>query len=236
MTQQRRRKSFLSALALSAVMLLTGHAQARHLRAHQARASHHSYFSHHGRFHSSVHVLQCVAFAKEASEVVLHGNARDWWHNAAGIYARGIAPEEGSVLNFRGIRRMPLGHVAVVRQVADNRTIYIDQSHWASNGIARNVKVVDVSPNNDWSEVRVALNDRSGRLGSIYPTYGFIYSRADDGRQPSQVMVARADRTTIHRRLISRSASPLSNPMSSTEVAEAPDDAFTSDAPNRSIR
>ncbi|WP_278368499.1 CHAP domain-containing protein [Acetobacter orientalis] len=129
------------------------------------------------RGHGGGHVIQCVAYAKSASDVVLHGNARDWWHNAAGVYERGSAPEEGSVLNFRGVRRMPLGHVAVVRNVINSRTIIIDQSHWAQNGISHNTPVIDVSPNNDWSAVRVALNNKSGTYGSIYPTYGFIYGR-----------------------------------------------------------
>ncbi|WP_243444061.1 CHAP domain-containing protein [Asaia prunellae] len=130
---------------------------------------------------SGGHVIQCVAYAKAASDVVLSGNARDWWENSRGVYARGSAPEPGSVLNFRAIRRMPYGHVAVVRAIEDNRTIVIDQSHWAQNGVAKNVRVIDVSPNNDWSAVRVALNSKTETYGSIYPTYGFIYGRPDDG-------------------------------------------------------
>ncbi|EHH67825.1 CHAP domain-containing protein [Gluconobacter morbifer] len=232
MTQKSCRKSFFSTLALAAVMLFSGHAEARHVRGH---ATHRASFRHHSVHRGGYgHVLQCVAFAKEASEVSLRGNARDWWYNAAGVYARGNAPEAGSILNFRGIRRMPLGHVAVVRAVEDNRTIYIDQSHWNSNGVARNVRVVDVSPNNDWSAVRVSLNDSSGRLGSIYPTYGFIYSRPDGQNAAPQVVLARA--TTFRHRGTIQGSSPLNHPMSTTEVAEAPDDAFTSDAPNRSIR
>ncbi|MCI1438342.1 MAG: CHAP domain-containing protein [Acetobacter indonesiensis] len=141
--------------------------------------------------YSGGHVIQCVAYAKTASDVMLHGNARDWWHNASGVYDRGSAPEPGSVLNFRSTRRMPLGHVAVVRNIVDNRTITIDQSHWAQNGISRNVQVIDVSPNNDWSAVRVALNNRSGGFGSIYPTYGFIYGRhAGSSSHANEVMTA----------------------------------------------
>lgn len=130
------------------------------------------------RSYGGGHVIQCVAYAKTASDVMLHGNARDWWHNAAGVYDRGNAPEAGSVLNFRSIRRMPLGHVAVVRSVVNSRTIIIDQSHWAQAGISHNVPVIDVSPNNDWSAVRVALNSNRNNYGSIYPTYGFIYPHA----------------------------------------------------------
>ncbi|WP_373320647.1 CHAP domain-containing protein [Acetobacter estunensis] len=154
-------------------------------------ASSRSAHRHWGRIHSSGHVIQCVAFAQAESAVDLHGNARDWWHNAAGRYARGAAPEVGSVLNFRPIRRMPLGHVAVVTGRVNDRVILIDQSHWAQNGISRNVRVVDVSPENDWSAVRVELNGRNGTFGSIYPTFGFIYPRSEGA---SPVMTASAER------------------------------------------
>lgn len=40
--------------------------------------------------------------------------------------------------------------------------------------------MVDVSENNNWSEVQVGLG-RSGEFGSVYPTYGFIYDRPDRG-------------------------------------------------------
>ena len=123
-------------------------------------------------------IIQCVAFAKQDAGINISGNARDWWGNAAGIYDRGSTPKTGSVLSFREIGRMPLGHVAVVSGVQDSRTILIDQSHWNSRGITRGVIVEDVSDNNDWSAVRVQLK-QGGVFGSIYPTHGFIYPRAD---------------------------------------------------------
>jgi len=126
-------------------------------------------------------VLQCVAFAKQDAGIVISGNARDWWYNAEGTYQRGHAPEAGSVLSFSATGRMPLGHVAVVSNVVDSRTITIDQSHWASRGITRDIEVKDVSENNDWTAVRVQLSHGSD-YGSIYPTHGFIYPRADTGR------------------------------------------------------
>ncbi|MDX2290724.1 MULTISPECIES: hypothetical protein, partial [Streptomyces] len=60
-------------------------------------------------------------------------------------------------------------------------TIVIDQAHWNSRGITRDIQVKDVSENNDWTAVRVELS-RSGSFGSIYPTHGFIYPRPDSGR------------------------------------------------------
>ena len=126
--------------------------------------------------------LQCVAFARSDSGIELSGNADAWWDNAAGVYQRGARPESGSVLNFRSNGAMRLGHVAVVSQVVSAREIEIDHANWnMRGGISRAISVVDVSPYNDWSAVRVALG-RSGDYGSIYPTFGFIYNRPDTGR------------------------------------------------------
>ena len=155
-----------------------------------SRHHHHSIFhagyfvrySHRARFHYARHpTLQCVAFVREETGVQLDGNARNWWGEADGLYARGNAPEQGSVLSFRGSRRMRLGHVAVVSKVVGSREIEIDQAHWASRGISRGVSVIDVSPDNDWTAVRVALRE-DGKYGSTYATNGFIYDRAPGAR------------------------------------------------------
>jgi len=129
--------------------------------------------------------LQCVPFARNASGIALSGNAWQWWDNAAGIYARGPAPEDGAILSFRSNGSMRMGHVAVVSRVVNARQIEIDHANWAGPGgrkgsVTRGAMVVDVSENNDWTAVRVALG-RSGDFGSIYPTNGFIYDRADQG-------------------------------------------------------
>ena len=157
--------------------------------------------SHYGRYRASYRggyaggALQCVPFARENTGIELTGNAVNWWDNAAGIYERGARPEVGSVLNFRGTGRMRLGHVAVVSNVLDSRSVQIDHANWSGRGVVtRNVTVVDVSPDNDWSAVRVALGN--GDFGSVYPTYGFIYDRPDKG-----VMLANAG--------VSRNAAPL---------------------------
>ncbi len=124
--------------------------------------------------------ISCVPYARENSGIELSGNAVTWWDHAAGVYARGNQPEVGSVLNFRATGRMPLGHVAVVTDVRGPRTVEIDHANWASRGsVSHGVLVEDVSPANDWTEVRVALGN--GEFGSVYPTYGFIYDRPDQG-------------------------------------------------------
>lgn len=129
--------------------------------------------------------VSCVPDAIRRSGITLQGNAWQWWYNAAGRYARGQAPAPGAVLDFRSIRSMPLGHVAVVSRVINAREILVDQANWMPAGVIRlGVPVVDVSPENDWTEVRVSIG--GGHFGSEYPTYGFIY-RAPPGAAPTVV-------------------------------------------------
>jgi len=128
--------------------------------------------------------ISCVPFARSMTGLAVTGNAHTWWTNAAGTYERGQRPERGSVLNFRAVQRMKLGHVAVVTTIVDPRTIEIDHANWAGPGgrkgqVARGVPVIDVSARNDWSAVQVGLP--GGGFGSVYPTYGFIYDRPDRG-------------------------------------------------------
>lgn len=157
-----------------------------------ANSVHRKHHYHHPYQRSFIRgVIQCVAYANAQSNVVIHANARDWWSRARGVYARGREPEPGSVLNFRSIKRMPLGHVAVVRDILDNRTITVDHSHWGQPGPRYNVPVIDVSPQNDWSSVRVALTHSPGQYGSVYPTYGFIYPRPSYKSHTSHRWVSR---------------------------------------------
>jgi surface antigen len=153
--------------------------------------------------------LQCVPYAREVSHIELSGNAFLWWAEAAGRYARGATPQEGAVLNFRAIGRMPLGHVAVVTSVIDSRTILVTQANWVPGTITNDVTMEDVSANNDWSAVQVELGD-SSKWGAAYPTYGFIYN------QPETVIAGAAP---------------------ATEVAEAPAArSIAQSAPNRSLQ
>ncbi len=212
----------------------TAHAHAAYARAEYARAAYPAV-----RY---AHVIQCVAFAKADAGIEISGNARDWWSNAAGIYERGSRPENGSVLSFRANGRMPLGHVAVVSGVSDSRTIVIDQSHWNSNGIARDIEVKDVSEDNDWSAVRVQLG-HGGAFGSIYPTHGFIYPRPDRGVMQANITHApmpMLDPAPADLRRSRRAVAAL-------EVAEAPERAsgrpldlriggLSFDAPSRGLQ
>lgn len=126
---------------------------------------------------------QCAPFAREFSGIQLFGRAADWWGQAAGRYDRGNTPKVGAVLSFQATRGMRAGHVGTVTDIVNDRTIRITHANWSPiNGtrgqIERNVEVVDVSPNNDWTQVRVWYAP-IGKIGtSAYPTNGFIYSEA----------------------------------------------------------
>ena len=138
--------------------------------------------------------ISCVPYAREVTGMEIKGNAKDWWGNAAGIYARGRMPEPGSVLSFRGTARMRLGHVAVVTKVVDARKVIVNHANWRGPGavdgnIFIGIPVIDVSPHNDWSEVRVGLGHTGEYGGTVYPTNGFIYSRPDTGTMSASAAV-----------------------------------------------
>lgn len=119
--------------------------------------------------------LQCVPFAREASGVEIYGDAKHWWRKAAGKYARTKRPQIGAVLVMKGYRTTRRGHVAVVKELLDDRTIVIDHANWGNDGrIYLSAPVRDESPRNDWSMVRV-WHTPTGKWGSrIYRTRGFI--------------------------------------------------------------
>lgn len=128
--------------------------------------------------------LQCVPYARKISGVEIYGDAWTWWKSAEGRFARGRSPEVGAVLVMKKTRRLRLGHVAVVKQIVNSRTIIVDQANWLNRGrIHLNTAVLDVSPKNDWSAVRVWYTP-GGRYGArTYPAHGFIYAGSPQVRQ-----------------------------------------------------
>ncbi|WP_284325797.1 CHAP domain-containing protein [Cypionkella aquatica] len=116
----------------------------------------------------------CVPFARDASGVEIKGNAGTWWDQAKGKFQRGHAPVEGAVMAFSSTRKLPKGHVAVVSEVVSDREILIDHANWKPSQISLGMTVVDVSPKNDWSVVKVA--SVGDTLGRAYPIDGFIWN------------------------------------------------------------
>lgn len=119
--------------------------------------------------------LQCVPYAREQSHIQIYGDAYTWWDQAEGRFARSTVPSQGSVMvlhNYAGPNR---AHVAVVREMVNAREIRVDHANWLDDGaIYVNDPVKDVSPDNDWSQVRV-FNIRAGAWGGrTYDVKGFI--------------------------------------------------------------
>jgi surface antigen len=126
------------------------------------------------------YVGECVPFAREISGIQIYGDAWTWWDKADGKYERGHRPEVGSVAVFARSSHLPLGHVAVVSRIVDRRVVMLTHANWSrQNGerghTEQDVTLTDVSPENNWSEVRVWYRDMDGLGSTTYPIYGFIY-------------------------------------------------------------
>jgi surface antigen len=134
------------------------------------------------------YVGQCVPFARAASGIQIYGDAWTWWSQADGRYDRGHKPRPGAVIVFERSDRLRLGHVAVVSRVVEKRVVMLTHANWSrQNGerghAEQDVTLFDVSPNNDWSEVKVWYRDSNGLGGTVYPVNGFIYGEAPPARE-----------------------------------------------------
>lgn len=127
--------------------------------------------------------LQCVPYARQVSGIRIFGDAHTWWNQAEGHYARGRLPRVGAVMAFSPHGNMRLGHVAAVSRIIDSRTVLLRHSNWSEidgrrGQIEDNVRAIDVSPANDWSEVRVWYAPIAGLGTTHWPVRGFIYNKA----------------------------------------------------------
>lgn len=128
----------------------------------------------------SLPYLQCVPYARAVSGIRIYGDALTWWEQAEGRYARGNRPKVGAVMSFRPHGRMELGHVAAVSRVVDSRTVLLRHANWSMiegrrGQIENDVRAVDVSPGNDWSQVRVWYAPIDNLGTTAWPVNGFIY-------------------------------------------------------------
>ena len=133
--------------------------------------------------------LQCVPYARQISGIRIFGDAHTWWDQAEGHYARGRSPRVGAVMAFSPHGNMRLGHVAAVSRIIDSRTVLLRHANWSEidgrrGQIEDNVRAIDVSPDNDWSEVRVWYAPIAGIGTTRWPVRGFIYNQPP-GFQPT---------------------------------------------------
>ena len=132
--------------------------------------------------------LDCVPFARALSGVQLRGAAADWWPAAEGFYARTQTPEPGSVLVFPRSGRLPQGHLAVVSRVISDRRITVTQANWEHGRVTADQPVLDVSPDNSWTSVRVWWPPSQQMGTAAYATRGFIHA----GRRTTPDEIAEA--------------------------------------------
>lgn len=123
--------------------------------------------------------LQCAVYARERSGLALSGKAATWWQKAKGVYERDQRPAEGAVIVLGGTKS---GHVAVVSHVLSATAILVDHANWGNHGeIVTGALMIDVSPANDWSRVRVWHPPTNGLGLRKYPVFGFILPHANAG-------------------------------------------------------
>ena len=122
--------------------------------------------------------MQCVPYARDASGIAIWGDAYTWWAQAEGRYERSSRPEMNAVLVLHSYAGPNRGHVAVVTAIISPREIRVDQANWLNSGeITLRVPVIDVSQENDWSQVRVWHIPTRAWGSRIYPAHGFILPR-----------------------------------------------------------
>ena len=161
--------------------------------------------------------LQCVPYARQVSGIRIYGDAHTWWDQAEGRYARGRTPRVGAVIAFRPNGNMRLGHVAAVSRIVDSRTLLLRHANWSPiNGrrgrIEDHVRAVDVSPANDWSEVRVWFAPIQDLGSTHWPVRGFIYNRApgDIPALPDATQLARRESTARNAMTLARTSARTS--------------------------
>ncbi len=125
---------------------------------------------------ATVQSLQCVPYARQVSGVQLRGDAWTWWRLAKGSYPRDQRPSVGSILVLKKTPRLRRGHIAVVSAILSDRTILVEHANWLNRGkIHKDIPVKDVSPRNDWSQVRVWYVPSQTLGKRTYPAHGFIH-------------------------------------------------------------
>lgn len=132
---------------------------------------------------------ECVPYARARSGIGIMGDAYTWWNTAAGRYQRGSLPLVGAVLVLRKTDRLRRGHLAVVAAVVGQREIRVDHANWQADALITGMAVIDVSPRNDWTQLRF-WNKDARMWGRIYPAAGFIYNAPDGVIPPGATTIS----------------------------------------------
>ena len=133
--------------------------------------------------------MTCVPYARAVTGLPLSGDAWLWWDQARGRYVETNLPAPDAVLVFQRTERLPSGHLAVVSTILSDRRVLVTQANWLPYRITSDQPVLDVSPANDWTAVRVWWPPAHGWGMTVYPTDGFILSApaAEPASMPQSV-------------------------------------------------
>jgi hypothetical protein len=135
---------------------------------------------------------QCVPYARVHTGITIYGDAYTWWDKSRGLYAHSRSPRLRSVMMLTGYAGPNRAHLAVVSSLVSSREVRIDHANWFNDGaVYLDDPVLDVSAENDWTEVRI-WNIRAQSWGTrTYLVRGFIGpGRASDERDVSGDQVA----------------------------------------------
>ena len=173
--------------------------------------------------------LQCVPFARMISGIEIFGDAWTWWQKAAGRYAQGFTPKSGAVLVFKPNGVMNKGHVAVVSRVLTDRVIQVTHANWSiidgSRGqVEKDVTVVDVSRQGDWSQVKVWFDPARDLGSTVYPTYGFIYQSSEQAARTAAQNAVRVVAQSALSQLAAAVPNPGGNASQALNQAQSPTD------------
>src|SRR5690606_7209482 len=78
--------------------------------------------------------INCVQYVRSVSDIEVSGDGWMWWERAGERHERGAMPQPGAVMVFKRTKSMVHGHVAVVSELVDERTIRINHANWAPRG------------------------------------------------------------------------------------------------------
>jgi len=146
---------------------------------------------------STANSVECAPFARALTGVDLRGDGADWWQAAEGRYQRVQWPDVGAIMVFRRTERLPNGHVSVVSRVVSRREILVTHANWMHGVVAQDQPVADISPENDWSLVRVWWAPINQLGATAYPVLGFILPASPLAHDAISARTAQAARVAL---------------------------------------
>lgn len=117
--------------------------------------------------------VQCAPYAREHSAVNLRGAAASWWGEAQGQYNRTSSPC-GGCAGVSIYRQAAIGPCFCGQTGAKFPPCAGGSRKLGAGEVTHRAPVVDVSPNNNWTRVRVWWSPIHAMGKTVYPVYGFI--------------------------------------------------------------